>query len=492
MDQAMTELPPELRVTLAESEPLESASAAVRACAVGNGLLAERATRLQVVVEELLREAREREKVGDDGAISVAVVIDERSLRVAISDTRLPVTASEARHLPSRRLLSLGFVDGLHVGYLGARGNRATCEMRIGRGLERTVGDELLDDDGLVVPEGLEDDIVIRQMEGADVVGLIRCIYRCYGYTYPDPAFYEERHVRRMLRSGLLRSIVAQTAHGEIVGHCALVLDGPEDRVPEAGKMIVDPRFRGHHLAERMARLRNEVAIEMGLAGVYCDCVTNHVGSQRAALQRGSVEIGLMIGAVSATTTMAGLPNPDGGRRSLLAMYNTCGPLLGPNISVPAHLSDLVAPIAAELGLERESSTDVITPDEGSLAHRVALQAWSDGTALLTVDRIGADLRDRLADDLEGFHGLNLASVLLDLPAHDPSAAWAAIEAEHLGFVFCSWLPEGMGASDTLRLQLVTDRTIDFASILCARPAGEAIRDFTISEWERVRHRVGA
>ena len=149
--------------------------------------------------------------------------------------------------------------------------------------------------------------------------------------------------------------------------------------------MIVDPRFRGHHLAERMARLRNEVAIEMGLAGVYCDCVTNHVGSQRAALQRGSVEIGLMIGAVSATTTMAGLPNPDGGRRSLLAMYNTCGPLLGPNISVPAHLSDLVAPIAAELGLEREPSTDVITPDEGRLAHRVALQAWADGTALLTV-----------------------------------------------------------------------------------------------------------
>ena len=34
--------------------------------------------------------------------------------------------------------------------------------------------------------------------------------------------------------------------------------------------------------------------------------------------------------------------------------------------------------------------------------------------------------------------------------------------------------------------------TSDFASILCARPAGEAIRDFTISEWERVRHRVGA
>ena len=45
---------------------------------------------------------------------------------------------------------------------------------------------------------------------------------------------------------------------------------------------------------------------------------------------------------------------------------------------------------------------------------------------------------------------------------------------------------------DLARYGKFTDRTIDFASILCARPAGEAIRDFTISEWERVRHRVGA
>ena len=492
MSGALSELHPELVLTIAESEPLESASAAVRACAVGNGLVAERATRLQVVVEELLREAREREKVGEDGTIAVSVVIDGTSLRVAIRDDRLPLTSAEARHLPSRRLLSLGFVDGLHVGYLGPEGNLATCGMRLGQGADRHIGDELVGDDEVDVPDGLEDDIVIRRMEGADVVGLIRCIYRCYGYTYPDPAFYEERHVRRLLRSGLLRSVVAETAQGEIVGHCALTLDGPADRVPEAGKMIVDPRFRGHHLAERMATLRNEVAIELGLAGVYCDCVTNHVGSQRAALQRGSVEVGLLIGAFSPSTTMAGLPNPDGGRRSLLAMYNTCAPVLGAGISLPDRLVDVVAPIAAELGLAREISTAAIAPREARSAHRVSLQAWSDGTAVLSVDRIGADLRDRLADDLEGFHGLDLAVVLLDLPAHDPSAAWAAAEAERLGFAFCSWLPEGMGSSDTLRLQLVTDRTIDFASIRCATPSGEAIRDFTIAEWDRLRHRVGA
>ena len=493
MEGTVAELHPELLMTMAEAEPIETASAAVRACAVGNGLVAERATRLQVVVEELLREARGREKVSDDGRVSVSVVIDGTSLRVSVNDHRLPLTAIEARGLPSRRLLSLGFVDGLHVGYQGTEGNRATCEMRLGQGTDRHIGDEQPDDAGTAgVPDGLDDGLVIRRMEGSDVVGLIRCIYRCYGYTYPDPAFYEERHVRRLLRSGLLRSVVAQTALGEIVGHCALTLDGPDDRVPEAGKMIVDPRFRGHHLAERMAALRNEVAIELGLAGVYCDCVTNHVGSQRAALQRGSVEVGLLLGAFSASATMAGLPNPNAGRRSLLAMYNTCAPVLGAPISLPAHLVEIIAPIAEELELERELSSEVVTPLEPSSTHRLALQAWADGTAVMTVEQIGADLRDHLADELESFHGLDLAVVLLDLPAHDPSAAWAAGEAERLGFAFCSWLPEGMGVSDTLRLQLVTDRVIDFASITCARPSGEAMRDFVIADWHRVGARVGA
>ena len=490
MVTTVADLHPELRLIMSEDEPVESASAAVRACAVGNGLGAERATRLQVVVDELLREAKEREKVGDDGAITVSVVVDGTSVRVMVCDARLPLTSAEARRLPSRQLLRLGFVDGLHVGYLGAEGNRATCEMRLGGTASATVGDEILGDDGPAAPEGLGDEIVIRQMEEADVVGLIRCIYRCYGYTYPDPSLYEERHVRRLLRAGILHSVVAVTADGEIVGHCALVLDGPDDRVPEAGKMIVDPRFRGHHLAERMAELRNEVAIGLGLAGVYCDCVTNHVGSQRAALQRDSVEVGLLVGAISATTTMAGLPNPDGGRRSLLAMYNTCAPALGPTISLPGHIADVVEPIAGELGLVRDIAPTEVAPGVGRTVHRVVVQPWADGMALLTVDQIGLDLSERLTDDLEGFHGLDLATVLLDLPAHDPSAAWAASQAERLGFVFCSWIPEGMGASDTLRLQRVSDREIDFPSILCARPTGEAVRDFVIAEWRRLAGEV--
>lgn len=53
--------PSELQILLTDVAPLESAGAAVRACALSKGFEAERATRLQVVVEELIRECRMRE-----------------------------------------------------------------------------------------------------------------------------------------------------------------------------------------------------------------------------------------------------------------------------------------------------------------------------------------------------------------------------------------------------------------------------------------------
>ncbi|MEI6251631.1 MAG: hypothetical protein WCP30_02385 [Mycobacteriaceae bacterium] len=42
--------PAELHILLTDAAPLESAGAAVRACALSKGFEAERATRLQVVV----------------------------------------------------------------------------------------------------------------------------------------------------------------------------------------------------------------------------------------------------------------------------------------------------------------------------------------------------------------------------------------------------------------------------------------------------------
>ena len=113
---------PELRLVLTDEAPLESAGAAVRACAQGNGFEAERATRLQVMVEELLRESRLREESTGSGDLEVSVDFDGANLQVTVTDHRLPLSPAQSRHLPSRRLLALGFVDRLHIGFEGSIG----------------------------------------------------------------------------------------------------------------------------------------------------------------------------------------------------------------------------------------------------------------------------------------------------------------------------------------------------------------------------------
>jgi sorbitol-specific phosphotransferase system component IIA len=49
-------------------------------------------------------------------------------------------------------------------------------------------------------------------------------------------------------------SIVAKLENNQIIGHCALTFDGAQNASPEAGKMMVDPDYRGHHIAELIAK----------------------------------------------------------------------------------------------------------------------------------------------------------------------------------------------------------------------------------------------
>ena len=119
----------ELTMDVAATAPLEAVGAAVRGCAMGNGLSAERATRLQVVVEELCREARIREEVNGEDAVVVKVSFDGSVVRVDVIDRRLPMSPFENRHLPSRRLLGLGFVDQLHIAFNGVQGNHASLSL---------------------------------------------------------------------------------------------------------------------------------------------------------------------------------------------------------------------------------------------------------------------------------------------------------------------------------------------------------------------------
>jgi hypothetical protein len=425
-----------------------------------------------------------------DGAADLRLVagVDGSQFVVELHDQRLPLAPGRSRALPSRRLSALGFVDRLHIASHGAAGNVARVEVDLADPETELLGGVVLPGDAEPLDAETAAAVEIRRMVEGDVAGVAQCVYRCYGYTYVDPSMYRPATLRSWVRAGRLHSVVAVAPDGEVVGHCALTFDRSGAVVPEAGKLVVDPRLRGHHLAERLAELRLTVAQELAVPGIWSECVTNHPYSQKEVAAFGGAETGLLMGVTPAAITMEGLENDEGGRHSLMAMWTAVAGTPPGVISVHPRHRELVGAMARATGQDRELRDVVVAP---SATHsRVGSSAdGALGDGALRVLEVGCDLVERVHHDLEAMASYDLAAVSLDLPLRDPGAAWAVEQLEQLGFFFGAWLPghervEG-GCGDVLRLQRVADRPLSM-DIRCARAEGEAVRDAVLAEWRRV------
>jgi serine/threonine-protein kinase RsbW len=110
---------------------------------------------------------------------------------------------------------------------------------------------------------------------------LSRCVYRSYGYSYDwDYVYYPDR-IQELQESGLMRSCIVVTPEGELVGHLALTLESVNSPVAEAGQAVVDPRYRGHQLFERMKTFLAERAKEWDMYGLYSEATAVHPYSQK-------------------------------------------------------------------------------------------------------------------------------------------------------------------------------------------------------------------
>lgn len=476
---------PILEMHLADPSSMGAAGEAVRAIADSRGLPAIRSTRIEAVVEELVREAFEREVVTGSEEVIVEVAFDGGSLWVSVLDHRLPLDPTEARHLSSNRLAVLGFVDALHVSFRGGSGNVVHLEARLAGDLEGTHEQEE-GAPGHDATEEMVDSVQIRRMVPDDAPNLIRCLYRSYGYSYPDPSLYDVHAIRRLLATERMLSIVAVLPDGEIVGHVALVYEEDGDLSPESGRLVVDPRLRGHHFTTRLGKLRAELAEMTGIVGTWSKAVTNHAISQHLAVDYGATEVGLLIGAQPTEVVQVGLPNPEAGWRSLMLLYRPATSIAPRQCVVPSHLVGIVGELVELTGIPRHIEATIDAPTQRRTSLKTHLHP-EHGLAMLRMRSIGRDLRRRVIHELRGLAAIRPAAVHFDIPLSDPSAAWAAHELEHLGFCWAGWIPELTPAGDVLRYQRVGDHRVDIDHIEVATDHGASMREFTLAEWHRVK-----
>ena len=321
----------------------------------------------------------------------------------------------------------------------------------------------------------------IRLLTAGDIPQLINCIKRCYGDSYPFHEMYDPVALQKLVDDKLMHSVVAQHPDGHLIGHCALTFDSSSNTAPEAGKMIVDPDFRGHHIAESMAQKRIEIAKELDLVGFWTDCVTNHPYSQDEMIAFGAQETGVLLGAAP-SREMAGLQNFTDTRMSFLSCYLPLKENAN-TIYLPKNHVDFVGDLAKKIKVDRtiaESSALGSGKSEYSVTVNPATQM-----ANIKVQHIGEDFASAIAAELAKLEPQNPAFTMLNLPISQEAAALAFSQLEDMGFFWGAWLPNYTAQGDFLRLQKLHE-SVNVDEIICARAQGEDIKKYVVSEWLRV------
>jgi N-acetylglutamate synthase-like GNAT family acetyltransferase len=321
----------------------------------------------------------------------------------------------------------------------------------------------------------------IRRLKVEDIPQLIECIRRCYGDSYPFHDMYDPIALQKIVDDEMMYSVVAQHPDGHLIGHCALTFDSVHNTTPEAGKMVVDPDYRGHHIAESMAKMRIDIAKELDLVGFWTDCVTNHPYSQHEMIAFGAQETGMLLGA-SPSREMAGLQNFTDTRMSFLSCYLPLKEQIN-TIYLPQHHLDFANDLAQKVNVKRmilQSNAIGSGKSEYSVAVSPATQM-----ANIKVGHIGKDFSAMISAELAKLDSLNLAFIMLNLPISQEGAALAFTQLEDMGFFWGAWLPNYSAQGDVLRLQKLHE-SVNVDEIICARPQGENIKQYVISEWNRV------
>ena len=428
------------------------------------GLDDEAAERLDLALETVCRNVTERAFDDEGGEYDVEVLRRPGQVVVAVEDRGLPFDYEPLREGGSTALpemLRHSFADEARFINLGRGGNRVELIKHLPHGDVREEMPEEEHHRVVNAPAAPEDAVPeIRMMRPEESPELSRCVYRCYGYSYDwDYVYYPDR-IRELQEGDLMRSCVA-VAHGdELVGHLAVRVERPDSLVGEAGQAVVDPRFRGHRLFERMKTFLAQRASERGMYGLYSEATAVHPYSQRGNLKLGARETGFLLGYIPASVSYTKIGEDREGRRGSVALFymrTTDEPER--TIYPPDDYREAVQSVVEHNGLRRTLGDG--EDSEVASSSRMNVEVRRDhNLAFLRVEEPGSDLKRLVETRLRelSLHGVDCAYV--DLPLSHPATPRAGSGLGDLGLFFGGIIPEansGPSGGDVLRLQYLNE-----------------------------------
>src|SRR5215203_4817417 len=473
---------------LADAELLPAVVDFVRRTANQLGLRGKAAEHLDLAVERVCRNVIDRAFEPEEvERYDVYVLRRPGQVVIAVEDRGLPfdyVPLQDGSDTVLSDMLHRSFADEIRFVNLGRGGNRVELVKHLPHADVREHLSENEHHRAVRAPAAPEDaPLEVRMMRPEESFELSRCVYRSYGYSYDWNDIYYPERIRELQESGLMRSCVAVTPEGEFVGHLALTLAGPDSPVGEAGQAVVDPRFRGHRLFERMKTFLAERAREWGMYGLYSEATAVHPYSQRGNLKLGARETGFLLGYIPASVSYKEIGEDREGRRGSVALfYMRTRDEPERAVYPPDEYREAVRRVVEHNGLRRavEDSPDAEVPP----STRMNVNVRRDhNLAFLQVEEPGSDLRELVQARLRELclHSVDCAYV--DLPLSHPATSHAGLG--DLGFFLGGIIPEADGGAtggDVLRLQYLNEVEIRADDLHTASNFGEELVDLIFQQ----------
>ena len=415
----------------------------------------------------------------EEGRYDVYVLRRPGQVVIAVEDRGLPfdyapLQTGNETHLSNT--LHQSFADEISFVNLGRRGNRVELIKHLPHA---DVREHLSEDEhhrAVRAPAAPEDTpLEVRMMRPEESFELSRCVYRSYGYSYDWDYIYYPDRIQELQESGLMRSCIVVTPEGEFVGHLALTLESSNSPVAEAGQAVVDPRYRGHQLFERMKTFLAERAKEWDMYGLYSEATAVHPYSQKGNLHLGAKETGYLLGYIPASVFYKEIGEDKKGRRGSVALfYMRVNTEPKRDVYPPVAYREGAQQVIEHNGLRRsiKNASDV----DMSSSSRVSVNVRQDhNLAFLRVEEPGADLGELVRDRLRELCLHHIDCIYVDLPLSHPATAQAGTGLRDLGFFFGGIIPEAHGGDiggDALRLQYLNNIEIETDDVRTASDFG--------------------
>lgn len=452
------------------------------------GLDAEGARRLAEATRAVARAVYERGfDDPTDVAVDVSVLRAGHEVVVHVDDQGLPFAFGEqdaADAAVVTEALAAGWIDRFHHESLGREGNRTVLARHLPPGEDIRDSADPAEHEAAQAAEAAPGDIdhTARLAVPDDAEAIARLTWRTYGYSYQHDEYYQPERLASMIASGQQVSFVTEVDDGEVVGHSAVLFESADAVVCEAGRAMVDPRFRGHHLMQATHAMWGPLFAERGIIAMLGAAVTAHTRSQQDGPISG-VELGFLppiaFRGIEGTETQL--------REAVLAGFIPWAPIPHQEVVLPERDAAMITEIHRAFELERTRVAGGGAPSAGHVT-KLDVDVHADlGHAVLDIGTVGADLADVVRSRTRALLDGGIEVVYADLRMDDTATSWAADVLAEQGFVFSGVVPLLAAGVDVVRYQRLGDLAVDRDAIQTKAAFAATLLDYVLAQLDEIR-----